>query len=79
MNQIGWRRQEAFKVQKNKVPKKADFEFVSSTEEKVTDYKREEDNVTVHPYKREDGKVRKRRRKLNKNKIQKRREVKAIG
>lgn len=56
-----------------------DFEFVSSTEEKVTDYKREDDNVTVHAYKREDGKVRKRRRKLNKNKIQKRREVKAIG
>ena len=50
----------AFKVQKNQVPKKADFEFVQDAEENVTQDKRKqrmtlfrnhlqvEKNVTVH-------------------------------
>lgn len=35
----------AFKVQKNKVQKKADFKFVSSTEEKVADDRRERETL----------------------------------
>lgn len=35
----------AFKVLKNKVQKKADFKFVSGTDEKVTNYRRREETL----------------------------------